>query len=207
MSDPVESRHRNLEPNIGSCLVSGAHQYGEVGGPTFQHHVLGTFQLEHLGAALVFGGSLQDNRTPPPVQLRRTRTCPVHPDVFAYITLRRNSLLFSNMFCGTPTGLPWQTCCPLLYKAAFRLPHASITNSDAFLTVQSWKNSTSPALFALAALVSLFPPTASDRFRPGQLVSACDAPPRHLCTSTFFCFHNLKEDASPEFPSNVYAPN
>ena len=64
MSDPVESRQRNLEPNIGSYLVTGAHQYGTVGVPTFQHHVLGIFQLEHLGATLVFGGSLLFTRTP-----------------------------------------------------------------------------------------------------------------------------------------------
>ena len=45
---------------------------------------------------------------------------------------RRNSVLFSNMFSGTATGLPWQTCCPRSHKAAFRLPrhpHAAIENS------------------------------------------------------------------------------
>ena len=91
----------------------------------------------------------QDNPTPPPMQLRRTRTCPVHPDVFAYIT-RREGMVESSHTCFAELQLACRAKLVVRGRtrtekgsslsAAFhhqRHPHASIKNSDAFLTVQS----------------------------------------------------------------------
>ena len=160
----------------------------------FQHHVLGIFQLELLGATVVIGGSLLTPEHPehtncatcnrqhctskihstcmyceqdaskfgcllePSITgqpnastsaLRRTSTCPIHPDVFASIT-RREGMVESSHTCFAEFPLACRAKLVVCGRtrtekgsslsAAFRLqrhPHASIKNSDAFLTVQS----------------------------------------------------------------------